>query len=250
MDTIPCKPSCQSRQASIGLANLDTHKQSRHNASEMSDELEKQACTPVPVDPDGFNPQAKIPYGCTTEHLRTSLCEFTEFLGFLNNQLRRKDMLRFESMLMPANFSSLVGEFMSASLPKHCRGLVKNMYHNGHPDLIPAGRFPGDAIQHAAEGIEIKASRYDKGWQGHNPEDTWLMVFVFDGSRPTDAAKGVAPRPFSFRRVLGARLTKDDWLFSGRSATSRRTITASVTKSGYEKMTANWLYEAPEPSLI
>ncbi len=42
---------------------------------------------------------------------------------------------------MPANFSSMVGEFMSATIPKYCKTLAKNTYHNGHPDLVPAGKF-------------------------------------------------------------------------------------------------------------
>jgi hypothetical protein len=45
--------------------------------------------------------------------------------------------------------------------------------------------------------------------------------------------------------VVGAELKKSDWLFAGRSETSRRTITASVTASGYEKMLANWIYKEP-----
>jgi len=36
---------------------------------------------------------------------------------------------------------------------KYCKTLAKNTYHNGHPDTIPAGVFPGDSVQHAAEGI-------------------------------------------------------------------------------------------------
>ena len=172
--------------------------------------------------------------------------DFTNFIGFINRQLHSREIERLESMLMPANFSSIVGEFMSSSIPKYCPSLVKNQFHNGHPDLIQKGRFPNDAVQHARQGIEIKGSRYLKGWQGHNPEDTWLMVFVFDSNRPADAAKGIAPRPFKFVMVVGARLTKVDWLFAGRSETSRRTITASVMKSGYEKMMANWIYKAPD----
>ncbi len=72
--------------------------------------------------------------------------------------------------------------------------------------MIPAGRFPNDAVQHADEGIEIKGSRYLRGWQGHNPEDTWLMVFVFDSNRPVDVAKNIPPRPFKFVLVAGAQL--------------------------------------------
>jgi hypothetical protein len=68
------------------------------------------------------------------------------------------------------------------------------------------------------------------------------MVFVFDSNRPKD--KDLAPRPFRFVKVVGAQLKKDDWLFSGRSDTSRRTITASVTDTGYQKMEANWIYRS------
>jgi hypothetical protein len=210
------------------------------------DELEIAACIPRPVAIAGFNPSAVLPHGLTIEHLRLAMSDFVNFLGFINTQLHTKEIERLETMLMPANFSSIVGEFMGSSIPKYCSTLAKNQYHNGHPDLIPAGRFPNDAVQHADEGIEIKASRYLRGWQGHNPEDAWLMVFVFDSNRPVDATKGVAPKPFHFVMVVGARLTKADWLFSGRSETSRRTITASVTKSGYAKMLANWIYKAPD----
>ena len=80
--------------------------------------------------------------------------------------------------------------------------------------MVPLERFPEDAIQHADEGIEIKGSRYLRGWQGHNPESTWLMVFMFD------SIKNINPKPFRFVAVFGAQLTKDDWQFSGRSETS------------------------------
>lgn len=170
--------------------------------------------------------------------------EFIKFLGFLNNELVQRQLPRLESLLMPANFSSIVGEFLAWSLPRHCSTLAKNRYHNGHPDLLPKGRFSNDAAQHANEGIEIKASRYFRGWLGHNPEETWLLVFVFDSNRPRDSEHD--RRPFSFQLVAGAQLLKDDWLFAGRSATSRRTITASVTRSGYEKLMANWIYRSPK----
>ncbi len=51
--------------------------------------------------------------------------------------------------------------------------------------------------------------------------------------------------PFRFRAVYVARLERMDWNFSGRSASSRRTITASVNRQGMEKLRANWLYHAP-----
>jgi hypothetical protein len=207
--------------------------------------LELAACSPVPLDPAGFNENALIPFGCKPEHIRKAMEDFQDWLGLVNGLMYQRKLPRLETMLMPANFSSIVGEFAVSSIPKYCPTVVKNAYHNGHPDIIPAGRFENNRCQHGHEGIEVKGSRYLKSWQGHNPEDTWLMVFVFESSRPSDQTKGIAPTPFRFQLVLGAELKESDWLFAGRSATSRRTITASVTDTGFRKMMANWIYKAP-----
>jgi hypothetical protein len=205
---------------------------------------EPAACIPGPLRPRGFNKRVDLPCGLTTGHVQKAMIDFLDFLGFLNQQLNSRQLPRLESLLMPANFSSMVGEFMSATIPKYCKTLAKNTYHNGHPDLVPAGRFTKDACQHGRDGIEIKASRHGSGWQGHNAEDIWLMVFVFDANSARDVSLEVGPKQFRFLKVVGAQLEKSDWAFSGRSETSRRTITASVTRSGYEKMDTNWIYRS------
>ena len=205
-------------------------------------DLEKVARAPIPVDPGRFNPKAKFPNGCTVKAVRKSMEAFIDFLGFLNQQLLTRDLPRIEMLMMPANFSSLVGEFVVTSIPKHCPGLVKNRFHNGHPDLIPTRCYPNDLILHGSEGIEVKASRYAGAWQGHNAEECWLMVFVFQAN--SSSAREAAAVPFKFRSVYLARLKKTDWKFAGRSETSRRTITASVTKTGEIKLQRNWIYQA------
>jgi len=198
---------------------------------------------PQPPEKDGFNPKAKIPFGVTTDHIHAAMRDFVKFLTVIDTQLHAEEMRSLENTVMQANFSSMIGEFISATIPNHCKTVVKNRYHNGHPDILPAGKYPNNAAQHAGtDGIEIKASRYLHGWQGHNAEDVWLMVFVFQSGR-----EGVKGTPaFKFLLVAGALLAKKDWLFAGRSETSRRTITASVTKAGAEKMMANWIYKCAE----
>ncbi len=209
----------------------------------MSGEFsESESCNPRPVNPEKFNRSAQIPYGCTVEGIRRAMEDFVSFLGFINIQLRTKNIQRLESFMMAANFSSLVGEFMVATIPKYCSGVVKNKYHNGHPDLVPAKMFPDDSVQHGPAGIEIKGSRYLKGWQGHNAENVWLMVFVFDSNTARHEGLKIGPRPFRFLKVVGALIAKKDWKFSGRKGKSRRTITASVTPTGFEKMEKNWIY--------
>jgi len=212
------------------------------NAAEIT------ACTPIPVNKEAFNKKAEIPYGLKVEHICRAMEAWSEFLGFVNVQLNSKKILRMETMLMQANFSSMVGEFMTATIPKHCSGLKKNRYHNGHPDMLPAGMYDRDSMQHCDQGIEVKGSRRTSGWQGHNAESCWLMVFQFDSNTPVDVAEQNPPRPFRFVRVLLAKLDMgQDWKFSGRNEGSRRTITASVTRTGYDKMVANWIYNDPLP---
>lgn len=50
----------------------------------MSQNLEAIACQPHPVAPNGFNPNANIPYGCTTEHIRLAMNDFIYFIGFIS----------------------------------------------------------------------------------------------------------------------------------------------------------------------
>jgi hypothetical protein len=175
------------------------------------------------------------------------MADFVEFLGFINVEITSRGIPPLETFLMPANFSSIVGEFMNASIPKYCSTLVRNRYHNGHPDLLPVGRFRDNAAQHTSDGIEVKASRHMGGWQGHNVEAVWLMVFCFDSTTSLDSQKGTAPKPFGFRAVYAAQLDEQDWSSSGRSETSRRTITASVNQRGVARMRANWIYSDSIP---
>jgi len=200
---------------------------------------------PEPVEQDGFNPKAVLPFGVTPAHIRAAMRDFIDFLTVIDRQLQEKDMERFENILQQAAFSGMVSELMATRIPQYCKTIVKNRYHNGHPDMLPAGKYPNDEAQHAGtDGIEIKASRYLQGWQGHNAEDAWLMVFVFQSGREGPEVKGTSA--FKFLLVVGAMLRKSDWQFSGRSETSRRTITASVTRSGADKMMANWIYKCKE----
>lgn len=192
---------------------------------------------------NNFNPCAELPHGVEVSHIRNSMNSFIEFLNFVNCQLSTKNMGGLETITMPANFSSIVGEYMCTTIPDHCGSVVKNNHHNGHPDIIPRGRFKNDSLQHGTEGIEIKASRYLKGWQGHNAEECFLMVFCYEAGRPSDQVKKVPKIPFKFLFVGAAKLEFADWSFSGRSGISRRTITASVRRSGYEKIMNNWIYK-------
>lgn len=210
----------------------------------MPTEQEIKAATPKPLDGSCFNANPVLPHSLSSEDVANAMKDFIEFISSINNALVHKDLPRLESVAMPANFSSLVGEFMHRQIPEYCPNLVQNSFHNGHPDMIPAGRYDEDSIQYGDHGVEVKASRYRGGWQGHNVEECWLMVFHYDSNSPNDEEP---IRPFEFKGVFVGELEEGDWSFSGRGRDSRRTITASVLASGRDKMTDNYIYDVEQP---
>ena len=111
----------------------------------QKEDLDLAFCIPEQPKLEDFNTNARIPFGVEAEHVFKAMVDFTDFLRTVDTELVRKKMARLEDMLMPANFSSIVGEFVTSNLPKHCLTIAKNSYHNGHPDLLPAGKYPGNA---------------------------------------------------------------------------------------------------------
>ena len=81
------------------------------------DDVETRACIPVPINPDFFNLDCVLPYGLTPGHIHRAMVGFVDF--FVNQQLHSRGVQRLECFLMPANFSSIVGEFMNISIPKY-----------------------------------------------------------------------------------------------------------------------------------
>ena len=72
-------------------------------------------CVPEQPSFENFNDNAKIPFGVSVENIFHAMVDFTDFLRTVDAELVRKNMARLEEMLMPANFSSMVGEFISDS---------------------------------------------------------------------------------------------------------------------------------------
>jgi hypothetical protein len=42
------------------------------------------ALVPIPLDPDGFNPDLELPYGLLAEHVEQAMQDFLDFLGYIN----------------------------------------------------------------------------------------------------------------------------------------------------------------------
>ncbi|MEX0785360.1 MAG: hypothetical protein WD939_01870 [Dehalococcoidia bacterium] len=195
------------------------------------------------LHPQGFDHRLELPYGLRVAEVRAALEDIYDFLYNVNRFLTERGWERLEETLMAATFSGVISEMVVQSTSKQSASLIRNQYHNGRPDLLPRGRYPNDAALRAEEGVEVKASRNEGGWQGHNVESGWIMIFQYQAD--LDAEPVEQRQPTRFVRVLLAQLDEGDWSFSGRREGSRRTITASILRSGKEKLLARPLYLDP-----
>lgn len=111
--------------------------------------------------------------------VRAALEDLYDFLSNVNTFLTGNGWDRLEETLSAATLSGVISEMVVQSLSKHSATIIKNQWHNGRPDLVRRGMYPWDAVLSGQEGVEVKASRNQSGWQGHNVESGWLMIFQY-----------------------------------------------------------------------
>ena len=189
-----------------------------------------------------FNKRVKLPYGITIEDIRFAMEFVYDVLRTLNVALAKRVGSRLEEIMRPNSFPDLLSTLVVRGISTHSNSVTYNRKHDGFPDLLPVcDEYENIGYYvHQGVGVEIKASKQKGGWQGHNPEEGWLMVFIYEIDRKTEPKEYRTPTKFI--EVLAAKLTKEDWSYSGRRPGSRRTITASVNKNGVQKMRKNWIY--------
>ena len=161
-----------------------------------------------------------------------------DLLHDINLALVTRGVRRFEEMVRAAIFSGVLSDAITASLARHSRVLTVNRFHNGHPDLIPAGVYPHDEVQSGQEGIEVKATKGRGAVDTHGAREAWLLIFRYRMDMETEPA--VDRVPTRFVEVLLAHLTTEDFRRNERGELGTRT--ASPNRSGMEKLRANWIY--------
>lgn len=190
------------------------------------------------------NHNATLPYGLTVDAVCQAIDDVYGVLYEFDYFLLGRGLERLDELLLGNSFSGLVSELVVKRLAVHSATLVRNEKVGGYPDLIPVNLYRSGSLLRADEGIEVKVSKQKGGWQGHNPEAGWLAVFRYITSaemRGTEKAPSI-----EFVQVLVAELSESDWAFSGRVGPSRRTITASITATGMDKLRSSPVYQNPE----
>ncbi len=196
---------------------------------------------PTKLDPRYVSPRVILPYELRVNEVEKAVAETYRLFHGLNDFLEGGGFRPLEQLLLGNSLSGIISEFLVKNIASASASLEANMKVGGHPDLLPRGHSSSNLVLNGHEGIEVKSSIQRGGWQGHNPEDCWLIVFRY-AIGEQDKGESV---PLTFLEILCAKLDRSDWSFSGRKGTSRRTPTASITASGVEKLRRNFLYRLP-----
>jgi hypothetical protein len=191
-----------------------------------------------------WNYRCQLHYGLETDQVRLAVEEVYNFFYRINSLLVEQEGLDFFKSLVLGNIlSGIMSELLAKRISVHAPTLTRNLFVGGPPDLIPSGIYPNSSVLRGNEGIEVKTSRQDGGWQGHNSEVEWLMVFRYkmgDQTQPFEERQ-----PVQFVQILIAHLELDDWSLAERGPESRRTRTTAINRGGMHKLRINPVYQDP-----
>ncbi len=192
------------------------------------------------VDSRCFNRSAKLPFGLRLKDFEMAMQDVYDFFYDVNVGLIERGLQRLDDMLRPAIMSGVLSDMLTASLAKHSRSLTVNLYHNGHPDLVVSGMYPGNKVKAGTEGVEIKTTRKSGGAvDTHGARDQWMCVFVYDVDNGTEPVRD--RKPMAVTELYLGQVTKDDFRKNQRSELGTRT--ATLHKDGIEKLRKNWIYK-------
>jgi len=191
------------------------------------------------VAESAFNKTAKPPYELRLEDFKLAMQDVYDFYFDVNSHLVEKGLDRLDDMLRPAIMSGVLSDMLTASLAKHSRTLVENLYFNGHPDLVVRGKYSNNSIKAGEHGIEIKTTRKAGGAvDTHGARNQWMCVFVYEVDNQSEPVS--ARRPLRFTEIYLGKVSVNDFRKNPRGELGTRT--ATLHADGIAKLRKSWIY--------
>lgn len=193
------------------------------------------------VDRSKFNAASALPFQLRLQDFEIAMQDVYDYFFDVNTLFAAKGLPRMEDTLRAANMSGMISDMLTASVAKHSRTLAQNMYHNGHPDLVVAGKYANNSVHSGTDGVEIKTTRKKGGAvDTHGARDQWMCVFVYEVDSTTEPAQD--RRATRFTEVYLGQVVQADFRKNERGELGTRT--ATVGKEGILKLRSSWVYLA------
>lgn len=158
------------------------------------------------VNDSGFTSELDwLPYGLQKRDFQNAMEALYDYFYAVNTALTARGMEWMEFTVRAAAVSNIISDLVQAAVAKYSNGLVVNMQHNGHPDLVPRGMFPNNSIKSGDEGVEIKSTR-GRVADTHGARTGWVCQFNYK----VDSEPLVTNRAATIvTQIYLARLTPD-----------------------------------------
>lgn len=211
-------------------------------------DLPRPDATELDLPPAGDDVASLVlPYGLTLEDFASAAADIDSLIEALNEACASRGLDRIEDLLTtPATLSALISDVFAGALAKASSRMVVNGKHNGHPDLVPRGRYPDDSVQSGVEGVEVKATK-NRISDAHGARGAWWCQVRYK----VDKRPEVPPSeriPTYIDEILLARFTTDDFRKNDRK-TETGTRTATPSGAALEKLQRGLVYKrATAPS--
>lgn len=195
------------------------------------------------VDTSKLNQGIQLPYELRLMDFQATMQDIYDFFYDVNSYLLSKGLARLDDMLRPANLSGTLSDMITDSLAKHSRSLTPNLFHNGHPDLIVRGAYPGDSVKSGTRGVEIKSTKKRGGAvDTHGGREQTMCVWVYEVDN--DRSKAAVDRdPLRIREIYINTVTLEDFRRNERGELGTRT--ATLNREGIARFREGWVYYDP-----
>jgi hypothetical protein len=201
----------------------------------------KPAIKKAELNLHGFNKKLALPYNLRLDDFRIAMQDIYDFFFDTNRSLIERQLSRLDDFVRPAILSGFLSDMITDSLGSHSRSLVRNNYHNGHPDLIVKGVYKNNATPRGDQGVEIKTTKHrGAAVDFHGGRDQTLVVFVYSSDTQTEPA--VSREPLTFTGIYLAEVVEKDFNRYERGELGTRT--SSLNKEARSRLRENWIYKA------
>ncbi len=136
--------------------------------------------------PRGTVRTATLPYGLREEDFSSAVERVESLLTAINASCSGLGMGQIEELLTTkATLTAMISDVFAGALAAASERLVVNQYPNGHPDLVPDGLYPGNAVQEGGEGVEVKATK-GRVSDAHGARKAWWCQVLYIPQNPAD----------------------------------------------------------------